>query len=82
VTLQSDPNLLGRAQSVTATSYGRTIRTVRVPLGATTKTLLPLRSRNGQCELSLSVSPTKVPGGGDSRRLGIRLAFGRFVRQA
>jgi hypothetical protein len=82
VTLQSDPNLLGRAQSVTASSYGRAIRSVRVPRGGTTKVLLPLRSRGGRCALELAVSPTKVPGGGDTRRLGVRLGIGRFVRNA
>jgi len=82
VTLQSDPNLVGRAQSVGASSFGRAIRTVRVARGGTTNVLLPLRSRGGRCELALSVSPTKVPGAGDSRRLGVHLALGRFVLPA
>jgi len=82
VILQSDANLVRRPQFVTATSYGRPIRTIRVPRGATVRALLPLRSRGGRCDLALAVSPTKVPGSGDARRLGVHLGIGAFLPRA
>jgi hypothetical protein len=75
--LSQDLNLFGVPQRVTAQAGPRRVsflvdleRTVRVPLYV----------EDGACSVRFSVSPSAVPGGGDTRRLGIRVDGFRRVR--
>jgi hypothetical protein len=78
VTLESDPGLFDKAQQVRATTSGRggattksKIAWVRVPPGERVALPIRLLPENGVCTVLFTVSPTKVPGGGDTRELGI-----------
>ena len=67
VTLEGDPGLFDQPQRVTS-STGGSVR-VRPKQSATLRvTLVP---ENGVCSVTFTVTPTKVPGGNDSRELGI-----------
>lgn len=73
VEVESDAHLLRRAQTVAAGAAR-----VRVPRGATRRLVAPLRPASGdRCVASFRVSPTKVPGASDRRRLGLH--FLRFA---
>ena len=70
VTLDQDPNLFSAAQRVTAGSRTFRVRGHRV-------ISVPLRpAPMGFCAVRFGVSPTVVPGHGDTRRLGVH--FSRF----
>ena len=70
VALDSDPGLFDEPQTVTATSGGnRTF--IRVEPAEATRMRVPLASEDGVCTVSFTVSPTKSPGGGDTRELGV-----------
>ncbi|MDX6412082.1 MAG: hypothetical protein QOE91_1598, partial [Gaiellaceae bacterium] len=74
VKLQGDANLLSRPSHVVARSGGKVVARTTVAQLAPEKVLrVPLRPRNGSCAATLDVSPSTVPGAGDTRRLGIRV---------
>jgi hypothetical protein len=70
VTLFGDVNLFKRAQTVRAAGV-----TKRVPAGVPTTMTVPLRD----CAAHFAVSPTKVPGHGDPRILGIHFLSFEYV---
>jgi hypothetical protein len=73
VTIGSDAKLFHRAQTVTARENGRIVATLRLdPRKAPSAWLLPLHPVSHACKFSFAVTPTAVPGRGDSRRLGVR----------
>ncbi|HEY7207779.1 MAG TPA: glycosyltransferase family 4 protein [Gaiellaceae bacterium] len=70
VRLRTDLSLFpaGQRIAIGGTAPARTIRlTKRVPQRAV---VLPLRSENGVCRAVFSISPSRVPGNGDTRLLG------------
>jgi hypothetical protein len=72
VKLLGDPSLFGEVQTVRANGLTRVVAP-GVPTGMT----VPLR----KCAARFVVSPTKVPGGADQRRLGLRfLSFAYLPR--
>ena len=72
VVLESDPGLFDRAQRVEAVVLGTTTsRSVKVSPTGTAELTVPLAPLGGVCTVRYEVSPTKVPGGGDTRELGI-----------
>jgi hypothetical protein len=74
VTVQGDAGLFSQPQTlgyaVSGGSAGR-FSIVPGPLHAVT---VPLVSERGRCRVDFTVSPTKVPGHGDPRRLGLHFA--------
>jgi hypothetical protein len=77
VTVESDPNLFRRAQTLVARSGPRRLQ-MRIPRLRSAMLRVPLRrTAAGNCVVRFSVSPTAVPGGGDRRRLGTH--FRSFV---
>jgi len=72
VTLESDAALLRRPQTVAALGGP----SIRVRPGRTARLHVLMRPSGTRCEVRFTVSPTAVPGGGDTRRLGIH--FRRF----
>ncbi len=66
VLLESDPSLVGGRQVVTARTGS-----VEVPPGQSVELTVPLQARRGTCTAQFTVSPTAVPGRGDTRRLGV-----------
>lgn len=68
VTLDSDPSLFDRPQTVTGSSAGRT-STVRVPPIGAVRLRVDLTSIAGVCTARFEVTPTKRPPG-DDRELG------------
>ncbi|HZO97714.1 MAG TPA: glycosyltransferase family 39 protein [Gaiellaceae bacterium] len=70
VTLGSDPSLFARPQVVTATQAGRVAGRVAVPPAGRATLVVPLEPRSGACSVRFGVARTKVPGHGDTRRLG------------
>jgi hypothetical protein len=74
VKLQRDANLLTRPTQIVVRSQGKVVARTTVAQVAPERILnVPLRARDGQCVATFDISPTKVPGGGDNRRLGIRV---------
>ena len=74
--VETDAHLLRRAQVV---SSGR-VR-VRVPPGGSRTITAPLRPVGGdRCVARFTVTPTKVPGKGDFRRLGVHFLSFRYSR--
>ena len=74
VKLQGDANLLSRPSHVVARSGGKVVARTIVAQRAPEKVFrVPLRPRNGACSATVKVSPSTVPGGADTRRLGIRV---------
>ena len=71
VALHSDASLFRAPQAVVASVGGR--RVARVSFQAPDDAVLrvPLRPEGGACRVRFDVTPTAVPGGGDSRRLGV-----------
>ena len=69
VTLESDPGLFDEEQTVVATRGVRRVVGMVVP-GTQLKLTVPLRSVDGVCTVRFEISPTKSPGGGDTRELG------------
>ena len=72
-TLQGDASLFKTPSHVVVRSGRRIIQRATVSQFAQRTLRIPLVSRNGICDASLSMSPTKVPGGRDTRQLGIRV---------
>ena len=72
-TLQGDATLFHEPSRVVVRSKGQVIERATVSQFAQRTLRIPLLPRNGVCEASLSMSPTKVPGGRDTRQLGIRV---------
>ena len=70
VTLDSDRGLFGEPQTVTATGGARGVVTRVAPTESVTLAV-PLRPVGGVCSVRFIVEPTKVPGNGDERELGI-----------
>lgn len=74
VTLQGDVNLFTKPSHITVLSRGKVIAGTTVAQLAPQRVLsVPLRAHNGTCAATFLVSPTAVPGGGDDRRLGVRV---------
>lgn len=73
----SEKDLFRSPQTVRALSGQRTVGTLRIRPGEEKTLTVPMRSENGQCIVSLRVSPTAIPaqvlGTTDSRALGVRL---------
>ncbi len=71
VSLHSDATLFDRPQTVTATVAGSRVARVRFQAPDDAVLRVPLRPEAGVCRVRFDVSPTAVPGGGDTRRLGV-----------
>ena len=72
-TLQGDASLFKTPSHVVVRSRGKVVQRATVSQLAPRLLRVPLVPRNGVCEATLSVSPTKVPRSRDTRRLGIRV---------
>jgi hypothetical protein len=73
VRIGSDSKLFGRPQRVVARENGVRVGVLRLDPAAPEATWsLPLRPRAGMCRFDFTVTPTRVPGHGDPRRLGAR----------
>jgi hypothetical protein len=72
VVLESDASLVGRPQTVTAGA-----ESVRVPPGGKAQLIVPLQAEGGTCTTRFAVTPSAVPAGSDTRRLGVH--FTRIV---
>lgn len=70
VTLDSDPGLFDRTQTVEASSWDQS-SIIRLQPSESTRLRVFLTSMDGVCTARFTVSPTKVPGGGDTRELGV-----------
>jgi hypothetical protein len=71
VTLDSDPGLFRRPQTVSAMVDRDVVARAFVrPVGQRTLEV-PLRADGGICEVRFRVAPTAVPGAGDDRELGV-----------
>jgi Dolichyl-phosphate-mannose-protein mannosyltransferase len=70
VLLESDPGLFDEPQMVEGSS-GANIRSVRLEPTESATLRVPLVARGGVCTARFTVSPTKVPPGGDTRELGV-----------
>jgi 4-amino-4-deoxy-L-arabinose transferase-like glycosyltransferase len=70
VTLDSDPGLFTGRQTVEATSGGNFVF-VRLTPTRSVRLSIPLVPENGVCTARFTVEPTKVPGAGDDRELGV-----------
>jgi hypothetical protein len=68
-TVGSDPHLYRTPQHVVASENGRVIASASVPPKRLVTMHIPLR---GTCTVRFVVARTRVPGHGDSRRLGVR----------
>jgi hypothetical protein len=79
VALESDGGLFRRTQVVTARTRGRVVGRAEVPPPQKRLLHVPLHARGGDCRVVFDVTPTRVPGGGDTRRLGIHMKI-RYVR--
>jgi hypothetical protein len=74
--VETDAHLLRRAQVVSSGGVR-----VRVPPGASRTITVPLQPRPGaRCTARFTVTPTKVPGKGDLRRLGMHFLGFRYSR--
>jgi hypothetical protein len=69
VTLDGDPGLFSQPQTVTA--HGARQVHVRIETVGSTELLVPLAPRDAVCTVRFTISPTKVPGNGDDRELGV-----------
>ena len=76
VALQSDPHLYAAASTVRV--RGTSTRTSVPPDGRAHMLTVPLRPRGGTCTVVFDVSPTRVPGHGDLRTLGLHFNSFRF----
>ena len=81
VVLQSDASLFTVPSVVEVRMLGRVVRTISVRPGLQRRFVLPLESRAGRCAAIFDVTPTKVPGFGDTRRLGIHMSL-TYARRA
>ena len=70
VVLLGDPNVVRRAQTVRANGV-----TLRIPPGTATPMTVPLAG----CLARFTVTPTRVVGHGDNRRLGIHFASFEYL---
>ena len=59
-----------RPQTVAATSGGNNA-SVRLDSTESVELRVPLVAEHGVCTARFTVAPTKVPGGGDTRELGV-----------
>jgi hypothetical protein len=83
VKLQGDANLLTQPSHVVARSDGKVVaRTIVAQRAPEQVFRVPLRPHHGECTATFNVSPTTVPGGGDDRRLGIRVLDLHFTPRA
>jgi hypothetical protein len=74
VKLQGDANLFDRPSHVVVRSHGKVIARTTVAQRAPEQLFkVPLRPRDGECAAMFDISPSKVPGGGDDRRLATRV---------
>jgi len=74
--VESDAHLLRRPQVVSSGGLR-----VRVPPGTQRTITVPLRPAAGaRCIARFTVAPTKVPGKGDFRRLGVHFVSFRYSR--
>jgi hypothetical protein len=74
--VETDAHLLRRAQFVSSGGMR-----VRVPPGGSRTITAPLRPVAGErCVAGFTVTPTKVPGKGDFRRLGMHFLGFRYSR--
>jgi hypothetical protein len=69
VTVEGDPGLSEKPQTVVATSGSRRV-VATVPARELVTLVVPLEPRAGVCNVRFTVSPTKVPGPEDMRELG------------
>jgi hypothetical protein len=77
-TVQSDPKLIRRPQTVTALVNGRLAAKTSVGAEAA-NVVVPLRPHGGRCAVDFVVKPTAVPGNGDPRRLGVHFLALEFT---
>ena len=73
VGVESDPSLFRRAQTIVARVDGRVAARGRIPRDGFGRLVVPLSARNGRCTVAFEISPTAVPGKGDTRKLGTHL---------
>jgi len=79
--LEADRGLTREPQQVTARVLGRTVASVRLRANSASL-VVPLRSRKGECMVDFRVAPTIVPGGADTRRLGVHFRSLRYAPPA
>ncbi|MGI9112027.1 MAG: glycosyltransferase family 39 protein [Gaiellaceae bacterium] len=70
VTIDSDPGLFDEPQVIEATSAGRRVA-IQLDPSESARLAAPLVPQNGVCTVRFTISPTAVPGGGDTRELGV-----------
>ena len=70
VTLESDPGLFDKPQTVDASSFDQSVIT-RLQPSESVRVSVPLSAVDGICTARFVVSPTAVPGNGDDRELGV-----------
>jgi hypothetical protein len=71
VRVGTDEHLFSSAQTVAVTEGGRLVRTIVVPPAEQPITRVPLRpDANATCTVRFTAARTRVPGHGDTRRLG------------
>jgi hypothetical protein len=81
--LQGDANLFSRPSEIIVRSEGKVIALTKVRQLAPEQLFkVPLRARNGECTATFDISPSKVPGGGDNRRLATRVIGMTFTPSA
>ncbi len=80
VTLQGDVALFKRPSLVVVRSHGAVVARTHVsPVGLRTLRV-PLRPVGGRCDAVFDVTPTKIPGPEDLRRLGVRFISVVYTR--
>ena len=79
VTMESDPSLFRRPQSVTARVAGRVAARTFIPRIGIGRMRVPLAGRSGRCVVHFSITPSAVPGPKDRRRLGTHFRRFRYV---
>jgi hypothetical protein len=76
--VESDPNLFSGPQSVIARVNGKVLDAGRIPRVGRGRLVVPLKPREGRCVVFFAISPTAVPGDGDSRELGTHFRSFRY----
>jgi hypothetical protein len=80
VALVSDGSLFTTTQTVVARSFGTVVGRVQVPASFAQPLVVPLRPHGGRCVVTFEVTPTKQPGGADTRRLGIHFKLLQYMQ--
>jgi hypothetical protein len=74
VTVQGDPGLFSRPSTLVARIGGAVVARATIPQLGVHRVRVPLVPVHGRCETYFLISPTKVPGASDGRRLGLHFS--------